>query len=90
MVTAFVLINVEDKKLKDLAGRLLAHSGVKEVYVVAGEYDMVAVLRVPDNRQLSDLITEKIIHTPGVQRTKTLFALEAHSPYDLAKAFGVA
>lgn len=89
MVTAFVLIHVEDKRLADIAQDLLSYDGVKEVHVVAGEYDMVAVIRVADNERLSELITRRIIHTPGVDRTKTLFALESFSEHDLGKLFGV-
>lgn len=77
MVTAFVLVNVQDKKIKHIADTLLNLEGVVEVHVVAGEYDMVAVARVDDNRKLSELITEKIIHTDGICRTKTLFSLDS-------------
>ena len=89
MVTAFVLINVQDKRVHEIADALLSHEGVTELHIVAGEYDMVAVLRVKDNRLLSDLITQNIIHTDGVERTKTLFALESFSPFDLAKTFKI-
>ena len=89
MVTAFVLINVQDKDLAKIAGNLLAMPGVKEAHVVAGEYDIVAVVRVADNHALSDLITQKIVHAPGILRTKTLFAIQSHSPYDLKQIFGV-
>lgn len=76
MVTAFVLINVEDQKLQDILGRLKEYSGVKEVHVVAGEYDMVAVVKVKSNAALASLLSDKIIHTPGVIRTKTLISLQ--------------
>jgi DNA-binding Lrp family transcriptional regulator len=89
MVTAFVLINVEDKKLDDIGKAVLAYDGVKEVHVVAGEYDMVVVIRVKDNAELSRLLTESIIHTPGVHRTKTLISVKAHSHFDLEAIFQV-
>ena len=88
MVTAFVLINVDSKQFKEISERMLSMPGVKEVHVVAGEYDIVAVIRVPDNRALSELLTGKLIHTPGVHRTKTLIAIDTFSPYDLNKFFG--
>lgn len=77
MVTAFVLINVENKQFQELADHLLAIPGVSEVHVVAGEYDMVVVTRVEDNLRLSQLLTGELIHAPGVHRTKTLIALES-------------
>ncbi len=89
MVSAFVLINVEGKALDEIGAELLKCPGVKEVYIVAGEYDMVAVLRVRDNQQLSELITKKIVHTPGIERTKTLFALQVFSELDLDAIYGV-
>jgi len=88
MVTAFVLICVEDKKVHETTKALLQHQGVTEIHVVAGEYDMVAVVRVRTNEELSSIITDKIVCAPGVERTKTLFALESHSPYDLNEIFG--
>lgn len=90
MVTAFVLINIEDKNIRKIAEALLAFPGIKEVYPVAGEYDVVAVVRVATNHALSELITEKIIHAPGILRTKTLFALQCYSKYDLDTFFETA
>ncbi|OGV65141.1 MAG: hypothetical protein A3K19_15855 [Lentisphaerae bacterium RIFOXYB12_FULL_65_16] len=89
MVTAFVLINLEDKDVRETGERLLELKGVAEVHAVAGEYDLVAVARVSANSELSELITDKIIHCPGVARTKTLFALQTYANLDLAKIFKV-
>lgn len=76
MVTAFVLINVEDRHLLDISTLLKEFEGVQEVHIVAGEYDMVAVIRVNDNAILANLLTDEIIHTPGIKRTKTLISLQ--------------
>jgi len=88
MVTAFVLINVQDKNVKRIAEQLLTMQGITEIHVVAGEYDMVAVVRVTNNQLLSELITERIMHAPGILRTKTLFSLQCFSNVDLKKVFG--
>ena len=87
MVTAFVLINTNDKDIKGIAESILNVEGVTEVYPVAGEYDFICVVRVDDNHKLSDVITEEIIHRPGVRHTKTLFALKAYSNVDLEGVF---
>ena len=79
---------MEDKRAHETVKALLQHKGVTEIHIVAGEYDMVAVIRVKSNEELASLITEKIVTAPGVERTKTLFALESHSSYDLAEIFG--
>ena len=77
MVTAFVLINLQDKNIKKIADNLLKLPGIVEVHAVAGEYDMVAEIKVADNRTLSELITEHIVHAQGVLHTKTLFSLQS-------------
>lgn len=87
MVTAFVLISVVDKQVHETVKALLQAKGVTEIHIVAGDYDLVAVVRVPDNAQLGNLITNSIVNAPGVERTKTLFALESHSKFDLASIF---
>ena len=87
MVSAFVLININDKDIKGIAERLLEVDGVTEVYPIAGEYDFICVVRVDDNHKLSEVVTEQIIHQPGIRHTKTLFALSAYSNLDLEKLF---
>lgn len=88
MVTAFVLIHCEGRDPHEVGAKLAELPGVTELHLVAGEYDMVAVVRVADNQLLSRIITRDIVKTQGVARTKTLFALETLSNYDLAAMFG--
>jgi DNA-binding Lrp family transcriptional regulator len=90
MVTAIVLINVERAKLRDVTEAILNTEGVTEVYPVAGEYDLVAIVRVGDNHSLSEIVVDNMPHDiPGISHTKTLFALDAKSKFDLAKLFDV-
>lgn len=88
MVTAFVLIHCHGRDPHDVGMRLAELPGVTELHLVAGEYDMVAVVRVEDNQRLSQLITKEIVKADGVARTKTLFALESFSKFDLNTMFG--
>lgn len=88
MVTSIVLVNVERLKLKTVVQELLALEGVSEIYTVAGEYDLVAIVRVKDNHALSKIVCDVMPHQiPGITHTKTLFALEAKSRYDLNALF---
>ncbi len=83
MVTAFILINVERPRLKSIADDLLAIDGIAEVYSVAGPFDMVAIVRVKEHEQLSDLVTEKISALDGITDTETLIAFRSFSKKDL-------
>ncbi len=87
LVSAFVLIKVEEKDLSSITEKLLSYEGVTEVHVVAGEYDIVAVVRVADNAKLSSLLTEQVVHTPGILSTKTLISLQCESEYNLDSLF---
>ncbi len=88
MVTGIVLVNVERSLLKKVIEDILALEGVTEVYTVAGEYDLVVMVRVKDNHQLSTIIADQMPHNiEGITHTKTLIALNAHSAIDLEKAF---
>ena len=90
MITAIVLVNVQRPKLKQVTEDIMKINGVSEVYTVAGEYDLAAVVRVKDNKQLSDIVVDKMPHhIDGITHTKTLIALDVVSKIDLAKAFKI-
>ena len=89
MVNAFVLVNIDEKNIREIGHSLMELDGVTEVYPIAGEYDILVVIRVKDNVTLSKIITDAIIHKQGVRHTKTLFALDVYSKFDLSKIFGV-
>jgi DNA-binding Lrp family transcriptional regulator len=89
MVTAFILINVERPRLKSIADDLLAIDGIAEVYSVAGPFDIIAIVRVKEHEQLSDLVTEKIGALEGINDTETLIAFRAFSKKDLGMLWDI-
>lgn len=76
-------MNVEPGRVKALAEDLLTIDGVTEVYSVAGPYDLVAVARVRQHDELSDLVTDMIGSRDGVISTETLIAFRAFAKRDL-------
>ncbi|MCA1552818.1 MAG: Lrp/AsnC ligand binding domain-containing protein [Chloroflexi bacterium] len=89
MVTAIVLITCERAHINDVSQQLLTFDGVTEVFSVAGEYDLVAILRVRTNDQIAELVTEKILDVAGISRTETLIAFKVFSKYDLQNMFAI-
>ncbi|MGD1065849.1 MAG: Lrp/AsnC ligand binding domain-containing protein [Vulcanimicrobiaceae bacterium] len=89
MITALVLMNVEPGRVRSLAEELLAIDGVTECYSVAGPYDLVAIVRVREHDQLSDLVTEQIASFPGITATETLIAFRAFAKRDLGQLWDV-
>ena len=89
MITAIVLLTVEPGRVRTLAEELLTIDGVTECYSVAGPFDLVAMVRVREHEQLSDLVTEKIASRPGIDSTETLIAFRAFSKRDLGLVWDV-
>ena len=89
MVTSIVLINCERARINDVSQKLLTFDGVTEVFSVAGQYDLVAILRVRSNEQIAELVTEKVLGVGGISRTETLIAFKVFSKYDLENMFSI-
>lgn len=89
MVTAVVLINVRTEETSRVAEELSSMPGVSEVYSVAGNYDLVTVLRVKDNESLAALVTDRLRKLEGITRTETLIAFRAYSRHDLDSLFSL-
>ena len=89
MIVAIVLINVERAKVDDVAQQLLALDGVSEAFSVAGQFDLVAILRTKTNEQVADLITSRIRDIPNITRTETLMAFKAYPKSDLGAMFSI-
>jgi len=83
MITAIVLINAEPRTARGIAEKLLEIDAVTEAYSVAGEYDIVAVVRVREHDMLSDVVSDRIARLSGITGTETLIAFRAYSRRDL-------
>ncbi len=88
MVTGIVLVNVERPRLKDVIKEILDLNGVSEVYTVAGEYDLVTLIRVETNKELSNIVANRMPHEiAGITHTKTLVSLDVDSNLDIKQLY---
>lgn len=88
MITGIVLVNVERAKIGEVVDGLLKIEGVTEIYSVAGEYDLVAIIRVKNNADLAEIIASRMTRDiSGIVHTKTLVTLNSYAKIDLEKAF---
>lgn len=83
MVHAFILIDALPSRVAELAVELAGIEGVSEVYSVAGEADIVAVVRVRHHDELAEVVTRRISRLEGIESTHTLIAFQAYSHKDL-------
>ena len=89
MITAFVMMNAERERIAAVPDELLKISGVTEVYSVAGDFDLVAIVRVKEAEDLATVVTEEFVKVRGITRTMTLIAFRLYSNYDLEHMFQI-
>jgi len=89
MVSAIVLIECAKGSVNETAEALAEMKGISEVYSVAGRVDLVAVIRVADNEQLAEIVTNQMLRVPGIQKTETLIAFRVFSRHDLEQMFSI-
>jgi DNA-binding Lrp family transcriptional regulator len=87
MVAAVVLIRAVPGDIPSLARRIAGIEGVAEVYSVSGEYDLVAIVRVPEYERVAVVVTEEIAQITGIERTNTLTAFRVYSRKELEEAW---
>ena len=89
MITTLVLIKADPKAIAAAATRIAGFDGVHEVYSVSGEWDLVAVVRVPSYEQIAEVVTQRIAGVAGIERTQTLTAFRTYSKADLEQAWDI-
>lgn len=89
MVSSIVLINCERNKINSVAEQLTALKGITEVFSVAGRYDLIAIVRVPHNDALAELVTNHMLQVDGISASETMMAFKVHSKHDLERMFEI-
>jgi DNA-binding Lrp family transcriptional regulator len=89
VITTIVLIRADPKTIPEVAQRLAGIDGVTEVYSVSGEWDLVAIVKVPEYDRIAQVVTEEFVKVPGIERTQTLTAFRAYSRKDLEQAWDI-
>lgn len=89
MVTAIVALKADRKKVGDVASALSGLKGVTEVYSVSGRYDLIAIVRTPDNETLAEVVTGAMLKVDGIQDSETMLAFRAYSKHDLDSMFSI-
>ncbi|MFU8871133.1 Lrp/AsnC ligand binding domain-containing protein [Micromonospora sp. SL4-19] len=71
MVQAYILIQTEVGRARDVAGQIADLSGVVRVDAVTGPYDVVVLTEANTVDELGKLIVSKVQMVPGITRTLT-------------------
>jgi DNA-binding Lrp family transcriptional regulator len=89
VITAIVMIDAATDSIGEVAESVAALEGVSEVYSVAGDTDLIAIVRVREFEQVAEVIAGRINKVPGVIDTDTHIAFRAYSRHDLESAFSI-
>lgn len=89
MITAIVLINAQVDRIHEVAEAVAELNSVSEVYSVTGEFDLIAMVRVPRHDDLAEVIPGQINKIDGILATETHVAFRTYSKHDLEAAFSL-
>ncbi|GAA4123364.1 Lrp/AsnC ligand binding domain-containing protein [Knoellia locipacati] len=89
MITAIVLITADVDRIPEVAQEVAELDGVSEVYSVAGDADLIAMVRVREHDQLASVIADRLNKVKGVTGTATHIAFQTYSKHDLEAAFSL-
>jgi DNA-binding Lrp family transcriptional regulator len=89
VITAIVMIDAATDSIGEVAEAVADLPGVSEVYSVAGDVDLVALVRVRQFEEVADVVAGRINKVPGVVDTATHIAFRAYSRHDLEAAFSL-
>jgi DNA-binding Lrp family transcriptional regulator len=87
VVTAFVMLEVAPDRIPETAVAVAGVDGVREVYSVTGDVDLIAVVQVHRHDDLADVITHHVSKVAGVKATRTYLAFREYSGAELGSAF---
>jgi DNA-binding Lrp family transcriptional regulator len=89
VITAIVMIDAATDSIGEVAAAIADLEGVSEVYSVAGDVDLVALVRVREFEEVAEVVAGRINKVPGVIDTATHIAFRAYSKHDLESAFSL-
>jgi DNA-binding Lrp family transcriptional regulator len=89
VITAIVMIDAATDSIGEVAEAVADLPGVSEVYSVAGNADLIAIVRVREFEDIARVIAGRINKVPGVVDTDTHIAFRAYSRHDLEATFAI-
>ncbi|HEY3607247.1 MAG TPA: Lrp/AsnC family transcriptional regulator [Pseudonocardiaceae bacterium] len=74
--SAYIMITVEQTSWRAMAAELREIPYVEHVALVGGDFDILLLVRTPDNTTLRDVVLERLQALDGVRSTRTWLIFE--------------
>lgn len=75
-VEAYVFIECEHARSRDVQEKILKIAGVKEARIVTGPYDLIALVAASNFKVMGEVVLTKIQNIPYVKKTLTNVILD--------------
>ncbi|WP_187361641.1 winged helix-turn-helix transcriptional regulator [Phytoactinopolyspora mesophila] len=69
--SAYVLLSIQQNTWRDVAAALSALPYIEHFALVGGDFDVLTLVRAPNNAELRHVVFERIQEVPGVRSTRT-------------------
>ena len=76
MVRAYVMVKAHTGDADRLLDEISAVEGVEDVYVVAGDVDLIATVEVESTADVKAVAANQVQNVDGVENTQTYVAME--------------
>ncbi len=73
-MSAFIVVRAEAGKEKTVAKEMAKIGQISEVYLVTGQYDILAKIDIEESEKVIDLVTDNILQIKGIVETRTIFS----------------
>jgi DNA-binding Lrp family transcriptional regulator len=83
------MVAVDANRIPEVAEEIAGIDGVSEVYSVAGDVDLIAIVRVKQFDAIAEVIAGRLSKVDGVVHTDTHIAFRAYSRHDLESTFSL-
>lgn len=69
--SAYVLLSIDQNSWRDVASALSTLPYIEHYALVGGDFDVLTLVRAPNNTELRHVVLEKMHDVPGVRSTRT-------------------
>jgi DNA-binding Lrp family transcriptional regulator len=80
--SAYLILRIEQNSWREVRDRLRRLSAIRHFALTGGDFDVIALARVPDQISLRNLVLDDLHSIPGVRSTRTLLIFD-ESPDDV-------
>lgn len=77
--SAYVMLSIQQNAWREVAAALGSLPYVEHFALVGGDFDVLVLVRAPNNAELRHVVLEHIQDVPGVQSTRTWLVFDEHT-----------